>query len=134
MMRPTVIEYIPAIGVNPMTHPDQYDMQQAPASLNAPDGHPTVNYDRPRKTICIKFYQTAVSPELIRRAINQIVNEVGPANIVAVEIFVSDAVMATDGALLLSGGYDRVLEANSKSGLYRFRKAVRLKKVEKEEQ
>lgn len=130
-MRPTVVEFIPAIGFTP-EHPDQYDIRQAPVSLNAPKGSPTVDYDRPRQTIVIKFYKMSVNPEVVRRGINQVASEVGAENVKAVEILVSDEVMASaDGVWLVTNGYDRVIVANEKSGLYRFRKAVRLKKVEK---
>jgi hypothetical protein len=130
-MRPTAVELIPAIGYAPLEHPDQYDMREAPVSLNAPEGSTTVNYDKERQTIVIKFYESSVNPELIRRAINQITSEYGPENVVGVEVFVSDRAMAgADGMLLINLGYDRVLDANVKSGLYRFRKAVKLKKVE----
>lgn len=135
-MGPTVVELIPAIGGVSVEHPDQYDMRQAPVSLNAPKSSPTVNYDRERQTIVIKLYEMSVdpdeNPEVVRRAINQTASEYGANNVKAVEILVSDSVMASaDGVWLITNGYDRVIVANEKSGLFRFRKAVRLKKVEK---
>jgi len=119
----------------PVEYLDMHDRNQPPLSLNAPEGGPTVSYDRPRQTIVIKFYQKSVNPDLIRRAINETAREYGPENVAAVEVLVSDRVMTHgDGMLLLNLGYDRVIIANEKSGLYRFRKPVRLRKVKKGEQ
>jgi len=124
-------EYIPAIGFAPVEHPDTYDMQQAPVSLNAPKGSPTVNLDRERKTIVIKFYEQCIDPELIRRSVLLAAKEHGTAAIAAIEVMVSDATMASeDGVWLVANGYERQLDANVKSGLYRFRKVIKWKKKE----
>jgi hypothetical protein len=126
-------EYIPAIGVTPVEHPDTYDMQQAPTSLNAPKGSTTVNLDRARKTIVIKCYEQGVNPELIRRSVLLAAKEHGTDAIAAIEVMVSDATMASaDGVWLIANGYERQLDANVKSGLYRFRKVIKWKKKEEE--
>jgi hypothetical protein len=119
----------------PVGYLDMHDRNQPPLSLNAPEGSPTASYDQSRQTVVIKFNESSVNPAFVRRGVNQVANEVGANNVKAVEILVSDSVMASaDGVWLITNGYDRVIVANEKSGLYRFRKPVRLKKVQKSEQ
>jgi hypothetical protein len=122
-------DFIPAIGVTPVEHPDAFDIQRAPASIRTPTGPPTANFVRETGTVVIEFNEHHVNPEFIRRSVNRFATEYGADSVKAIEVLIADNVMASDGGVwLVVNKYDRVIIANEKTGLYRFRKAVKLRK------
>ena len=117
-----------------MSHPDQYDMQQAPTSLNPPDGHPTFNLDRSTGTLICRFNKYEVEPRLIAKAIGDYRKDYGPDSVKWLEIVVSAEVMSgPTGVWLCHMGFERQPDANNgKTALFRWRKAAKpyKKKVE----
>jgi hypothetical protein len=124
--------YIPG-DYEPPSHPDTYDMQQAPTSLNPPDGHPTFNFDRVSGTIIARFNKYEVDPDLIRRAVNTMRKEHGVDAVKFIDVLVSAETMAGPlGVWLCHEGYERQPDATAKTALYRWRKAVKPPKKNEE--
>jgi len=119
-------DYIPAIGVTPVEHPDQFEATSAPVSLNPTQGHPTFNLDRSTGTLICRFNQQEVEPELIRRAIGNYRKEFGDDAVKWLEIVVCAEVMAgPSGVWLCQMGFERQPDVTAKTAMYRWRKAAK---------
>ena len=129
-MRDTVIGYIPAPGATAIDTPDYFDIRRPPRSFEPrEDAKPTTNFDPETGVLQILFNRYGVHEGFVKRSIREARRQHGIEAVRVVDIFVSAETMVKDGAWLIHHGFDRCLDANETTGLYRWR-LVRQKKEE----
>jgi len=111
------------------TIPDAVFQAQPPRSLEAPPGSTTANFRREDGTLVINCHEQLVNSSYIAKALKWAKTEYGPANVKAVELWISDYTMVNDGFMLTRCGFERRIIANDKSGLHCWRRVFPQRKM-----